>query len=74
MLRSKLLAPCARLVFATLCLAALLAVGSGQAQQPKGPTRLPLPKADPAPKRIVTQGLARTTIEDLVPCAVNRPG
>ncbi len=49
-------------------------VSAGEAQQAKGPSKLPLPKADPAPKRIVTQGLGKTTIEDLVPCAVNQPG
>ncbi|MCC6776474.1 MAG: hypothetical protein IT537_07535 [Hyphomicrobiales bacterium] len=30
---------------------------------------MPLPPADPSPVRIVTQGLARTTVEDLAPCA-----
>ena len=35
---------------------------------------MPLPKADPPPQRIVTQGLAKTVTEDLIPCGVNRPG
>ena len=74
MLRSILLAPCARYASAILCVAAALMVSSGQAQQQKGPSKLPLPKADPAPKRIVTQGLGRVTIEDLVPCAIKQPG
>lgn len=58
-------------------LAVLLAVltGSiGEAQQSPPPAKLPLPKADPSPQRIVTQGLARTIVEDLTPCANPRPG
>ena len=69
MLRSILLAPYARYASAILCVTAALMVSAGQAQQPKGPSKLPLPKADPAPQRIVTQGLGKITIEDLVPCA-----
>ena len=42
---------------------------SKRAEVPK----LPLAKAEPAPKRIVTQGLGRITIEDLIPCAVKQP-
>jgi hypothetical protein len=54
--------------------ACLLVLGSVDAQQPKGPpSKLPLPAADPPPKRIITQGLARTVTEDLIPCAVNQP-
>ena len=56
MLRSILLAPYARYASAILCVTAALMVSAGQAQQPKGPSKLPLPKADPAPQRIVTQG------------------
>ena len=54
--------------------ASLLMAASGQAQQAAPPTKLPLPAADPAPKRIVTQGLGKTTTEDLIPCAVSEPG
>ena len=74
MVRSVLLAPYARYAYAILCVVAALAVSSGEAQQPKGPSKLPLPKADPAPKRIITQGLGRVTIEDLAPCAFSQPG
>ncbi len=74
MLRSVRLASCARYASAILCVAAALMAGAGQAQQQKAPSKLPLPKAEPAPKRIVTQGLGKVTIEDLVPCAVNQPG
>ena len=54
--------------------AVVLITGAVQAQQPPPPRMLPLPKTDPPPKRIVTQGLARTVVEDLVPCANTRPG
>jgi hypothetical protein len=54
--------------------AVLLMSGAVQAQQSPPPRMLPLPKADPPPKRIVTQGLAKTLVEDLVPCANPRPG
>ena len=55
--------------------ACLLVSGSVDAQQPKGPpSKMPLPAADPPPKRVITQGLARTVTEDLIPCAVNEPG
>ncbi len=55
--------------------ASLLVLGSAAAQQAKAPpTKMPLPAADPPPKRIVTQGLAKTVTEDLIPCAVNEPG
>jgi hypothetical protein len=74
MLRWVLLSPVARCAAAILCVTAALFVSSGEAQQQKGPSKLPMPKADPAPKRIVTQGLGKVTIEDLVPCAVNQPG
>ena len=57
--------------------AVLLAAGAAQAQQPPQPpppAKLPLPKADPPPQRIITQGPAKTITEDLIPCAVTRPG
>ena len=60
MLRWVLLSPLARCAAAILCVTAALFVSSGQAQQPKAPSKLPLPKADPPPKRIITQGLARS--------------
>jgi hypothetical protein len=47
---------------------------SGEAQQAKPPSKMPLPAASPAPTRIVTQGLGRTTTEDLIPCANPAPG
>src|SRR5262245_3308951 len=59
------------LVTATVASVVLLA-GVAQAQSP--PSKLPLPKADPPAKRIVTQGLAKTTNEDIAPCANTRPG
>ncbi len=62
--------PAAAIVLA----AALLLAGGGQAQQAPPPSKLPLPPADPASTRIITQGLAKTIIEDLSPCAVNEPG
>jgi len=74
MLQSVRLASCARYASAILCVAVALMAGGGQAQQQKAPSKLPLLKADPAPQRIVTQGLGKVTIEDLVPCAVNQPG
>ena len=49
MLRSNLLAACVRYACAILGVAAALMVGAGEAQQAKGPSKLPLPKADPAP-------------------------
>jgi hypothetical protein len=55
--------------------ASLFMAASGEAQQAKPPpTKMPLPAANPAPTRIVTQGLGKTTTEDLIPCAVNEPG
>src|SRR6266404_9793711 len=54
--------------------AGTLFVSAAQAQQSPPPTKLPLPKADPPPKRIVTQGLAKTVTEDLIPCANPKPG
>jgi len=57
--------------------AALLAPGAAPAQQPPQPpppAKLPLPKADPPPQRIITQGPAKTITEELIPCAVTRPG
>lgn len=60
----------------TIVSACLLALGSAEAQQQAKPppTKLPLPAVDPAPKRIVTQGLAKMTVEDLIPCANPEPG
>jgi hypothetical protein len=72
--RWVLLSPVARYTAAILCVAVALLVSAAEAQQQKGPSKLPMPKADPAPKRIVTQGLGKVTIEDLVPCGVNQPG
>jgi hypothetical protein len=65
--------PYARPMSAIVLAVALIMAGAGQAQQAP-PSKLPLPPADPAPKRIITQGLAKTVIEDLSPCAVNEPG
>jgi len=65
---------CLRQVPAIAGAACLLQLGSVDAQQPKGPpSKMPLPAADPPHKRIITQGLARTVTEDLIPCAVNQP-
>jgi hypothetical protein len=55
-----------------LAAALILTANAASAQQP--PSKLPLPAAQPPAKRIVTQGLARTVTEDLVPCANTRPG
>ena len=44
-------------------MAALLVLGAAQAQQ-----------SDPPAKRIITQGLAKTVTEDLIPCANPKPG
>ena len=56
--------------------AALIVPGGAHAQQPPPPppSRMPLPKADPPPQRIITQGLGKTIVEDLVACANARPG
>ena len=54
--------------------AALFVLGAAQAQQPPPPSKMPLPKADPPAKRIVTQGLAKMVTEDLIPCANPKPG
>jgi hypothetical protein len=64
----------ARTVLAIAAAAALLSSGAVQAQQQPPPSKMPLPKADPPPQRLVTQGLAKTVTEDLIPCGVNRPG
>ena len=64
----------------TLCLgplglaASLLMASSGEAQQAAPPTKMPLPAANPAPTRLITQGLGKTTTQDLIPCAVSEPG
>jgi hypothetical protein len=63
-----------RMGLAIAAAAALLAAGAAQAQQSPPPSKLPLPKADPPAKRIVTQGLGKTVTEDLFPCANPRPG
>ena len=60
-----------------LIAAALLAPGAAPAQQPPQPpppAKLPLPKAHPPPQGIITQGPAKTITEELIPCAVTRPG
>jgi hypothetical protein len=54
--------------------AALLLFSVAQAQQSPPPSKLPLPKADPPAKRIITQGLAKMVTEDLIPCANPKPG
>jgi hypothetical protein len=54
--------------------ASLLMAASGEAQEAKPPTKMPLPAANPAPTRIVTQGIGKTTTQDLIPCAVSEPG
>ncbi len=73
--RSPSPCPHARAMGALLSAAMLLLAGAALAQQPKGPpSKLPLPAADPPPQRIVTQGLARTTIEDVAPCAGGEAG
>ena len=60
---------------AWLALAATAALlGAAQAQQSPPPSKLPLPKADPPAKRIITQGLGKTVTEDLIPCANPKPG
>lgn len=59
---------------------AVIVSGAALAQQaasppaPPAPKMLPLPKAEPPAKRIITQGLAKTTVEDLIPCANPKPG
>src|SRR5262245_64609435 len=54
--------------------AVLLLCSIAQAQQSPPPTKLPLPKADPPAKRIITQGPGTVLNEDLVPCVNTRPG
>jgi hypothetical protein len=56
--------------------AAALIASSVHAQQrsPAPPLKMPLPNADPAPQRIITQGVGKTIVEDLSPCANTRPG
>jgi hypothetical protein len=49
---------------AIAAMTALLVLGVAQGQQSPPPTKLPLPKADPPAKRIVTQGLAKMVTED----------
>ena len=53
-------------------LAAALLTSAAVAQQGPPPSKLPLPNADPPPRRIITQGLATMLTEDLVPCGVTR--
>ena len=68
-LLSRLLLP-----IVAVCAATFLLKDHSRAQQPdKPPVKLPLPSVVPAPQRIVTQGLARTVIEDLIPCANSAP-
>jgi hypothetical protein len=59
-----------------IAVAAALIASSVHAQQrsPAPPLKMPLPNADPAPQRIITQGLGKTVIEDLSPGANPRPG
>jgi len=64
----------ARTLLAIAVVAPLLFWGAAQAQQSPPPSKLPLPKADPPAKRIVTQGLGKTVTEDLIPCANPKPG
>jgi hypothetical protein len=73
-LRQSLSLPHARTTLAIAAAATLFVSGAVQPQQPPPPSNLPLPKADPAPQRIITQGLAKTVTEDLIPCGVTRPG
>jgi hypothetical protein len=63
-------------LLATAAAGALLVGDVAEAQQTKAkaPSKLPLPNAAPAAKRIVTQGLAKMVTEDIVPCANPRPG
>src|SRR5260370_17961222 len=59
---------------AWIAVAATLALlGAAQAQA-SPPSKLPLPKADPPAKRIITQGPGKTVTEDLIPCANPKPG
>src|SRR5262245_35832127 len=74
MLRWALLSPFGRYAAAMLCVAAALFVSAGEEQQQKAPSNLPMRRAESAPNRIVTQGLGKVTIEDLVPGAVKQPG
>ena len=64
----------AQTILAIATALALLVSGAAQAQQPPPPSKMPLPKADPPAKRIVTQGLAKMVTEDLIPCANPKPG
>ena len=74
-LRQSLSLLLARSMLVLVAAAALLISEAAQAQQPATPpSKLPLPKADPSAQRIITQGLAKTVTEDLIPCAVTRPG
>ena len=50
----------------TIAAGALLVSAAAQAQQAPPPSKLPVPKADPAPKPIITQGLAKMVTEDLI--------
>ena len=47
-------------------------IGRRAGAAPPPPSKLPLPKADPPPQRIVTQGLGKTVTEDLIPCGSTR--
>lgn len=64
----------ARTWLAIVATAALFVVGVAQGQQSPPPSKLPLPKADPPPQRIITQGLGKMVAEDLIPCANPKPG
>jgi hypothetical protein len=64
----------ARTWLAIVATAALFVVGAAQGQQSPPPSKLPLPKADPPPQHIITQGLGKMGTEDLIPCANPKPG
>ena len=71
----SLSSPLSRSMLFLVAAVALLTSDAALAQQPPTPpSKLPLPKADPPPQRIITQGLAKTVTEDLIPCAIIRPG
>lgn len=64
----------ARTWLALAATAALVAATAAPAQQSPPPTKLPLPKANPPAKRIITQGPGTMLTEDLIPCANAKPG
>src|SRR5215210_290125 len=74
LLRQSRSSPPAGWTFAIVAVAAVFLAGGAQAQQQRPPSKMPLPLANPPAKRIITQGLAKTVTEDLVPCGVNQLG